>query len=145
MGREKCERLSFNHGGKKSIFIPVVTRTRFCFGFFFLEFPQPPGGVMTRRIYKTDYNSGKRFRALWLAALPVISSAIHLRATPKSRKLQAKWLPSLLPQQISQNMKEAVHEEGDEIRWIFFCLQTQLKSCVTLFSWHVHKQAQKVT
>ena len=21
----------------------------------------------------------------------------------------------------------------------FFCLQTQVKSCVTLFSWHVHK------
>ena len=46
MGREKCGRLSVSKGKKRSIFIPVVTRTRF---FFFLEFPQPPGGVMTRR------------------------------------------------------------------------------------------------
>ena len=48
MGREKCGRLSFSKGKKRSIFIPVVTRARFVF-FFFLEFPQPPGGVMTRR------------------------------------------------------------------------------------------------
>ena len=47
--------------------------------------------------------------------------------------------------EISQLIKQAVpeiHEEGDEVRVeVVFCLQMQIKikSCVTLFSWLVHK------
>ena len=56
------------------------------------------------------------------------------RATPNSRKLRAKCLPGLLPQQTKkfhwQLIKQAVpeiHKEGDEVRFGIF---TQVKLCL---------------
>ena len=56
----------FQSRKKKSIFIPVVTRTRFCLFFFFFGISSTSrrSDDATYSIYETDYDGGKRFRAL---------------------------------------------------------------------------------
>ena len=92
-------------------------------------------------------------------------------ATPNSRKLRAKWLPSVCcvnkPKKLHTKIKQAVpeiHQEGDEIWFVFltgkalsvslefidetgekvFFFFVQIKSCVTLFSWQCSKRSLKL-
>ena len=60
---EKEVRAPLFQSREKKIYIHSHRYPRAFFSFFG-GFPQPPGEVMTSRIYKTYYNSGYRVRAL---------------------------------------------------------------------------------
>ena len=161
--REKCGRLSFNQGEKNLYSFPALPARIFVCLFFFLEFPQPPGGMMTRRTVFTRQIitvESVFARSDWLLYpwYPVLF-------TSERRQNRVSKMASQFAAVINFTKYErSCSQRGprNKVTFFFVCKRNLspnlvpsktewdlctrlLKSCVTLFSWHVHRQVQKVS